>query len=130
MWLIFGIVHIPAIQSDGIQSLELLLILSGLNETFSNSRLCFCASAGSGFGWCFCTLVQDFLFFIFWSLLTAGVKYFPFLPQENRQYHKRSLVTLLSFPGKDVRLILTFPLTCVKLFHQWSVTLSSLCLNT
>lgn len=101
IWLIFGIVHIPAIQSDGIHSLELLLILSGLNETFSNSRLCFCASTGSEFGWCFCTLVQDFfLKSFFWSLLTAGVKYFPFLPQENREYHKRSLVFLLSFLGK------------------------------
>lgn len=36
----------------------------------------------------------------FWSLLTAGVKYFPFLPQENRDYYKRSLVVLLSFLGK------------------------------
>lgn len=45
-----------------------------------------------------------FLKSFFWSLLTAGVKYFPFLPQENREYHKRSLVFLL-FPGKDVWLV-------------------------
>lgn len=35
---IFGIVHLSTTQSDSIQSLELLLILSGLSETFSNSR--------------------------------------------------------------------------------------------
>lgn len=46
---VFGIVRSSSIQSDSIQSLELLLILSGLNETFSNSRLCFCASTCYGF---------------------------------------------------------------------------------
>lgn len=41
--------RISSIWSDSIQSLELLLILSGLNEPFSNSRLYFCASAVYGF---------------------------------------------------------------------------------
>lgn len=49
-------------------------------KPFQTQGYVFVQARVMGFVWCLSTLVQGF----FWSLLTAEVKYFPFLPQENR----------------------------------------------
>lgn len=56
-------------------------------KPFQTQGYVFVQARVMGFVWCLSTLVQGF----FWSLLTAEVKYFPFLPQENREYHKEAL---------------------------------------